>query len=87
MNLQKIVITTSVKQWGNGLAIRLNKAVAKAAGVKKGSPVRIIVQASRIVIEPSSLKLTLEDRLTAFDPQRHGGERMAFHPIGAEVFK
>ncbi|MGZ8289122.1 MAG: AbrB/MazE/SpoVT family DNA-binding domain-containing protein [Telluria sp.] len=44
-------VDASVNQWGNGLAVRLNKAVATAAGFAEGMPVRIFAEPGRIVIE------------------------------------
>lgn len=76
---------THVCAWGNGLALRLTKPMAKAAGVADGTPVRVSVEPGRIVIE-SETEPTLEQMLTAFDPKRHGGELMADGPVGAEAF-
>jgi len=78
-------VESLVNQWGNGLALRLTKAVAKAAGVKVGTPVRIVAQPGRIIIERSKQEPTLDEMLVCFDPKRHGGEAMAFHPVGSEV--
>ena len=58
--------------WGNGLALRITKPMAKEAGVTDGTPVRVIVKPGRIVIE-SETEPTLEQMLAAFDPKRHGG--------------
>jgi antitoxin MazE len=76
--------TATISAWGNGLALRLTKPMAKAAGVVDGTPVRVSVEPGRIVIE-TQLEPGLDDMLAAFDPARHGGELMAFAPIGAEV--
>ncbi len=78
-------VETSVNQWGNGLAVRLNKAVAKAAGVSEGTRVRISAQPGRIIVETAVQEPTLAAMLAAFDPKRHGGEVMAFAPVGLEV--
>lgn len=81
-------MSTSVSQisaWGNGLALRITKPMAKAAGVSSGSQVRVIVKPGRIVIE-SDAEPTLEDMLAKFDPKRHGGEVMADAPRGVESF-
>lgn len=75
-----------VTQWGNGLAVRLNKAVASAAGVRDGTPVRISVQAGRIIVEAVDRQATLDEMLAAFDIEKHSGEAMAFKPIGKEVW-
>lgn len=79
------VIESTVNKWGNGLAVRLNQAVTRSAGVVEGTPVRIITQPGRIIIETKPSEPTLEEMLDAFDPARHGGEAMAFGPVGLEV--
>ena len=76
---------THVCAWGNGLALRLTKPMAKAAGVADGTAVRVSVKPGRIVIETET-EPTLEQMLAAFDPKRHGGELMADGPVGAEAF-
>jgi len=78
-------IASQISVWGNGLAVRLTKPMAKAAGVVEGTPVRIIVKPGRIVIE-SETEPTLEQMLAAFDPAIHGGELLADAPRGAEAF-
>jgi antitoxin MazE len=74
-----------VLPWGNGLGLRLTKTLANAAGVDANSPVRITVEPGRIIIETTPQKLSLADMLTRFDPKRHGGEAMAFVPLGKEA--
>jgi antitoxin MazE len=79
------VTESAINQWGNGLALRINRALAKAAGVSEGTPVRITAEPGRLLVETCSRPPTLEERLKAFDPQRHGGEAMALPPVGREV--
>lgn len=74
-----------ISAWGNGLALRLTKPMAKAAGVVDGTPVRVIVKPGRIVIEAET-EPTLERMLASFDPGKHGGESMAGGSEGAEAF-
>ncbi|MDR6860948.1 hypothetical protein [Variovorax guangxiensis] len=81
-------MSTSIGQisaWGNGLAFRLTKPMAKTAGVTDGTPVRVIVKPGRIVIEAET-EPTLEQMLAAFDPKKHGGEAMAGGSVGVEAF-
>jgi antitoxin MazE len=81
-------MSTTVSQisaWGNGLALRITKPMAKTAGVADGSPVRVIVQPGRIIIE-SDTEPSLDHMLAMFDPKRHGGEVMADGPRGVEAF-
>lgn len=83
--MAEIVERTKINQWGNGLALRLNSDVAKALGVEQGTPVRLVVEAGRLVVEKMQRRRTLDERLAAYDPKLHGGETMAFAPAGSEV--
>ena len=81
-------MSTSVGQisaWGNGLALRLTKPMAKTAGVAEGSPVVVTVKPGRIVIEIKT-EPTLEQMLAAFNPEKHGGEALGDGPVGVEAF-
>ena len=77
--------TAQISAWGNGLALRLTKPMAKTVGVSEGSPVRVTVKPGRIVIE-TEVEPSLEQMLAAFDPKKHGGEAMADRPVGKEAF-
>jgi antitoxin MazE len=77
--------STVVNVWGNSLAVRLSKAVAKAAGMAEETPIRISAEPGRIVIEMETKRPSLTQLLAAYDPARHGGEVMAFRPRGKEV--
>jgi antitoxin MazE len=78
--------STQINTWGNGLALRLTKAMAKAAGVSEGTRVRVSAKPGRIVIE-TEVEPTLEQMLASFDPKRHGGEVMATAPVGLEIIR
>lgn len=81
-------MSTTVSQisaWGNGLALRLTKPMAKTAGVTEGSPIRVTVKPGRIVIEIET-EPTLEQMLAGFDAKKHGGEAMAGGALGVEAF-
>jgi antitoxin MazE len=83
--MAKIAILT-VQQWGNSLAVRIPAAVARSVRFKVGQPVEISVQDSSVLVKPvGELKLTLAQKLAAYDPTLHGGEVMATSPIGNEV--
>jgi antitoxin MazE len=67
-----------IKQWGNNLGVRLPVAVARAARLHVDQRVRVMVEDDQVVIRPLEAgRLTLEQRLAAYDPARHGGEYMA----------
>ena len=75
----------AIKHWGNSLGVRLPAAVAREARLDADQQVRITVEDGRVVITPLvHQKLSLEDRLKRFDPQRHGSEAMASPAMGAE---
>jgi antitoxin MazE len=77
----------TVQEWGNGLGVRITAAVAKAAHFARGLPVSVEVVPEGILVRAAGKpKLTLEQKLKAFDPALHGGESMADGRIGAEGF-
>lgn len=79
-------VDAAVSQWGNGLAVRLTKLVAKTAGMTDGTRVRITAEQGRIMVEAvAAPKLGLDAMLAGFDPARHCGEVMTYEPVGREV--
>jgi antitoxin MazE len=79
--------TLTVQQWGNSLAVRIPAKVARSARFRVGQPVEVSAQDSIVLVRPiGQPKLTLEQKLAAFDPDRHGGEVMATGRVGREVF-
>ncbi len=77
----------TVQEWGNGLGIRITAPVAKAARFARGLPISVEVVEGGIFIRVTGTpKLTLAQKLKAFDPALHGGEVMAGGRVGAEVF-
>ncbi len=83
--MAEVIQRTRISQWGNGLALRLDSDVAKALGVEQGTPVSLVVEGGRLVVEKVQRRRTLEEMLAAYHPQRHGGEAMSFEPVGREV--
>jgi antitoxin MazE len=78
--------TLTVQQWGNSLAVRIPAAIARKVQFVAGQPVELSVDELGVVVHRKGVpKLTLEQRLAAFDPARHGGEAMSSGPVGAEI--
>jgi antitoxin MazE len=76
----------TVQKWGNSLAVRIPAAVARSARFRVGQPVEVSAQDSNILVKAlGEPKLTLAQKLAAFDPTLHGGEIMATGPVGHEV--
>ncbi len=79
--------TLTLQQWGNSLAVRIPAAVARSARFKVGQSVEVSAQDSNVLVKPvGEPKLTLAQKLAAFDPARHSGEAMAAGRVGIEVF-
>lgn len=80
-------VEQKVQEWGNGLGVRITAPVAKAARFARGLPVTVEVVAGGVLVRAvGKPKLTLGQKLKAFDPALHGGEAMASGRVGAEVF-
>jgi antitoxin MazE len=78
--------TLTVQQWGNSLAVRIPAAVARSARFKVGQPVEVSAHDDNVLVRSiGTPKLTLAQKLAAFDPALHGGESMATKPIGREL--
>ena len=79
--------TLTVQQWGNSLAVRIPAAIARSARFAVGQPVEVSLQDSCVVVRCVGVpKLSLAQKLEAFDPAIHGGEVMATGRVGVEVF-
>jgi antitoxin MazE len=83
--MAKTAILT-VQQWGNSLAVRIPAAVARSARFRVGQPVEVSAQDSNVLVKAiGDPRLTLTQKLAAFDPTLHGGEAVAYRPIGRET--
>lgn len=78
-------IQSHLVPWGNGLGVRITPPMAKVSGLTVNSRVTVTAKPGRIIIETSPKKVTLEEMLAKFDPVRHGGESMAYAPVGKEL--
>lgn len=77
----------TVQEWGNGLAVRITAPVAKAARFVQGLPITVEVVDGGILVRAAGRpKLTLAQKLKAFDRKIHGGEALVSGRAGAEVF-
>lgn len=77
--------TLKIKPWGNGLGVRITAHVARAAGLSADTEVKLTVEEGRLLIEPTAKrKLTLAEKLKAYNPDKHGGEFVVAGRVGAE---
>jgi antitoxin MazE len=76
----------TVQAWGNGLAVRITSPVAKVANFRLGQPVVVeVVEEGVLLRRVGEPRLSLSQMLKKFDPAVHGGEAMAFEPVGVEA--
>jgi len=85
--IPSIAVDQTIQTWGNGLGVRITAPVAKAARFVQGLVIIVeVVEGGVFLRTVGKPKLTLAQKLKAFDPVVHGGEVMATGRIGAEVF-
>lgn len=83
----QIIAAQTVQEWGNGLAVRITAPVARAARISRGTPIQLeVVEGGVFLRTAGKPRLTLAQKLKAFDPAVHSGEAMASARVGAEVF-
>jgi antitoxin MazE len=79
--------TLTLQQWGNSLAVRIPAAVARSARFKVGQSVEVSAQDFNVLVKSlGEARLTLAQKLAAYDPDLHGNEVMVTTQVGAEVF-
>jgi antitoxin MazE len=78
--------TLTVQQWGNSLAVRIPAEVARSAHFAVGQPVELTATLLGVTVKAlGPPRLTLAQKLAAFDPVRHGGESMVTAAVGKEA--
>lgn len=79
------IVTLSIQKWGNSLAVRIPASIARSVHFKPGTIVQLDAHDESIIVKATGKqKLTLNERLSSFDPKIHGGEVMQANPIGLE---
>ena len=79
---------TMVMKWGNSSAVRLNKAVLDAAGLREKDTVDVNVQDGSVVIrkvEPAEYR-TLDELFEGYEGGYVCGEADFSAPVGNEVW-
>jgi len=85
--IASVKVKQTIQEWGNGLGVRITMPVAKAARFARGLPITVEVIEGGVLVRPAGKpRLTLAQKLRAFDPKIHGGEVMASSRVGVEVF-
>lgn len=78
---------SSLKRWGNSLAVRIPMSFAAEIGVEQGSPVEISLREGGLMISPlPKPHLTLEDLLAEVTEENRHPEVAVEGPVGREVW-
>jgi antitoxin MazE len=77
----------SVQKWGNSLAVRIPKAIARECGIDSGSAVELRLVKDSIVLKPEPKpRFTLDDLLAEVNDGNRHGEFQSGPPTGREAW-
>jgi antitoxin MazE len=74
------------QKWGNSLAVRLPKALAKECGIEADTLVEIVRQEDGIVLKPVPKKITLDALLSGITEENLHTEVETGKPLGRELW-
>lgn len=76
----------AIAKWGNSLALRLPRHVAKDANLTEGAPVELTVRDGTVVVTPVRKKYRLDDLLAQMNENNKHAETDWGEPQGDEVW-
>jgi len=77
---------TAVQKWGNSLALRIPKAFAAQARIRKGTPVNLTLQRGRMIVVPlRAEEITLKKLLAKVTAENLHPETDWGPPLGKEI--
>jgi antitoxin MazE len=80
-------MNATIQKWGNSLALRIPKAVARDTQLASGSVVNLTVQKGRMVVEPvRKTKYRLEDLLKGVSKKNIHPSVDTGTPVGREAW-
>ena len=78
---------SSVKKWGNSLAVRIPSSVIQDLGLSENSSVQIVSNGVVATIQPKKhKKISLDELVAAITPDNVHGEVDWGNPVGKEVW-
>jgi len=75
-----------VRKWGNSLAVRIPKPLAKDAEVTEGTVLNLAVSEGKVVATPVERKLSLRELLSKVNKNNLHGETDFGRPVGREIW-
>jgi len=77
---------TRVQKWGNSLALRIPRSLAREAGLRANAPVELSVFVGSLVVKPVPQSLTLDDLLRGVTEDNIAGEWDTAKAVGSETW-
>jgi antitoxin MazE len=74
------------QKWGNSLAVRIPKNVAKECGIEADTPVEILSENNLITIRPVRAKMSLDALLAGITEENRHSEVTTGTPVGRELW-
>ncbi len=73
-----------VAKWGNSLALRIPKTLAKEVGLDEGASVEVRVLGHKLVLAPGRRAYSLDELVAGITPKNRHGETDWGSPVGNE---
>lgn len=80
-------MTATIQKWGNSLALRIPKAVAKQIQIQEGDPVFLKVGTAGLTVKAVPKRLDLDDLLNKVTPENMHPESDWGEDRGREVLQ
>lgn len=82
-----MVVSQSLKKWGNGTGVRLPKKILKAANIQVDQELEISIKGRSIILTPIKQPntITLRQLLGSVTPEQVGGELDWGEDVGSEI--
>lgn len=78
---------TTVRKWGNSLALRIPSGLAEDARLSDGAEVDIALKGGRLVIEPvAEAEVSLAELVAGITPENLHREQLTDGPRGVEAW-
>ncbi len=75
-----------VAKWGNSLAVRIPRAVARETGLTPGTTVQMTLANGGLMITPEERRYELKKLVSGITPQNRHAETDWGGPVGQEVW-
>ena len=77
---------TQIAKWGNSLAVRIPKAVARETGVRPGTTVQMTTANGGLLIAPAAPRYSLKGLVAGITPRNRHSETEWGGPVGREAW-